>query len=103
MSDYDLLRNIIGKSNVLTNFYTDPTDIQLDELYDITNEEINYLELEDIALERFNENNIVEYWNFVYKYDFHDEMDIKSKIYKYVRDNTVRLEMDAELISNRAH
>jgi hypothetical protein len=77
------------------------SDEHLDELYDIIKEEINNLDLEDIALERLNENNIVEYWNFVYKYDFYDKAKIKSKIYKYVRDNKVRLEMDDNLISNQ--
>jgi hypothetical protein len=64
-------------------------------------EEMYNLELEDIALERLNANNIVGYWNFVYKYDFYDKMKIKSKIYKYVRDNKLRLVMDDNLISNK--
>jgi hypothetical protein len=101
MSKYDLLQNIIEKSKVLTNFYTNMSDEHLDELYDIIKEEIKNLDLEDIALERLNENNIVEYWNFVYKYDFYDKAEIKSKIYKYVRDNKVTLDMDDNLISNQ--
>jgi hypothetical protein len=99
MSNYDLLRTIIGKSIVLTNFYTDPTDGQLDELNNIIKKDMDNLELEDIVLERLNEKNIVEFWNFVHKYDFHDKMKIRIKIYKYVRENNMILEIDDKLIS----
>jgi hypothetical protein len=100
MSKYDLLRTIIGKSIVLSNFYTNnPTDKELDELYELLKKDMNKLELEDIVLEKLND--VVSYWNFVYKYDFKDKMEIKSKIYKFVRDNKITLEMDNELISNQ--
>jgi hypothetical protein len=100
MSKYDLLRTIIGKSIVLSNFYTNnPTDKELDELYELLKKDMDKLELEDIVLEKLND--VVSYWNFVYKYDFKDKMEIKSKIYKYVRENKIKLEMDNELISNQ--
>jgi hypothetical protein len=103
MSENDLLRTIIGKSIVLSNFYEgDPTEEELDELHELIKKETSNLELEDIVLEKLNKNNIVSYWNFVYKYDFHDKMNIKSKIYKYVRENNITLEMDDKLVSNQA-
>jgi hypothetical protein len=103
MLKYDILRTIIEKSIVLSNFYTDDmADKDLDELYVIIKKEFGNLELKDIALEKLNEKNLVAFWNFVYKYDFNDKMDIKSKIYKFVRDNDLRLEMDEEIISNQS-
>jgi hypothetical protein len=103
MSKYDLLETIIEKSIVLSNFYTeDPTNEELDELYELLKKDTDNLELEDIVFEKLDKNKIVSYWNFVYKYDFKDKMEIKSKIYKYVRDNKIILEMDEGLISNQA-
>jgi hypothetical protein len=102
MSENDLLRTIIKKSIVLSNFYEcDPSDNELDELNSLIKKDTSNLELEDIVLEKLNKDNIVSYWNFVYKYDFHDKIDIKRKIHKYVRNNNIKLEMDNELISNQ--
>jgi hypothetical protein len=104
MLKYNLLRTIIDKSNVLSNFYeADPTEDELEELYDIIKKDMLDMELEDIVLEKLNDSNIVVYWNFVYKYDFNDKMDIKSKIYKYVRVNDVKLKMNRKLVSNKVY
>jgi hypothetical protein len=70
MSKYDLLRSIIGKSIVLSNFYEgDPSNDELEELHELIKKDIENLELEDIVLEKLNKDNIVNYWNFVYKFD----------------------------------
>jgi hypothetical protein len=103
MSKYDLLRTIIGKSIVLSNFYeSDLTEKELEELYELLKKDMDKLELEDIVFEKLNEENVVALWNFVYKYDFHGKAYVKSKIYKYVRDKKVTLEMEEKLISNQA-
>jgi hypothetical protein len=103
MSKYDLLRTIIERSKVLSNFYEgDPTDGELDGLNDIIKKDMDNLELKDIVFRNLNKDNMVDYWNFIFKYDFKDIREIKRKICKYVRMNKITLEMGEKFFSNRA-